>query len=149
MHSLVSSQPIVSIEDPFAEDDWQAWQAFKEVAPKKLQLLGDDLLTTNMNRLNRAISDASANAILIKANQNGLVTSTLEVLKKAQANNFRTVVSGRSGDTEDSWLSDLATGWKAGQIKAGSTHNAERNSKWNRLLELEAIEETVFANPFL
>jgi len=146
--TLVNSQPIISIEDPFAEDDWSAWQQFMEIAPEKLQVLGDDLLTTNLNRLNKAIAENSSNAILIKANQNGLVTSTLNVLKQARANNFNTVVSARSGETEDSWLADLATGWRAGQIKVGSTHGSERNAKWNRLLELEATEESVFANPF-
>jgi len=146
--NLVTTQPIISIEDPFAEDDWSAWQQFMAVAPTNLQVMGDDLLTTNLNRLNKAIAENSANAILIKANQNGLVTSTLNVLKQARANNFNTVVSARSGETEDSWLADLATGWRAGQIKVGSTHGSERNAKWNRLLELEATEESVFANPF-
>jgi enolase len=148
MNTLVSNQPIISIEDPFAEDDWSAWLEFMQVAPVKLQVLGDDLLTTNLNRLNKAIAENSANAILIKANQNGLVTSTLNVLKQARANNFNTVVSARSGETEDSWLADLATGWRAGQIKVGSTHGSERTAKWNRLLELEATEESTFANPF-
>ena len=146
--TLVNNQPIISIEDPFAEDDWAAWQQFMQMAPAKLQVLGDDLLTTNLERLNKAIAENSANAILIKANQNGLVTSTLNVLKQARANNFNTVVSARSGETEDSWLADLATGWRAGQIKVGSTHGSERNAKWNRLLELEATQESVLANPF-
>ena len=148
INRLVSSQPIVSIEDPFAEDDWAAWQEFMAIAPAKLQVLGDDLLTTNLGRLNKAIAENSANAILIKANQNGLVTSTLNVLKQARANNFKTVVSASSGETEDSWLADLATGWRAGQIKVGSTHGAERTAKWNRLLELEATEPSTFSNPF-
>jgi enolase len=148
INSLVNSQPIVSIEDPFAEDDWDAWQQFMSIAPTKLQVLGDDLLTTNLGRLKKAIAEKSANAILIKANQNGLVTSTLNVLKEARAHNFNTVVSARSGETEDSWLADLATGWRAGQIKVGSTHGAERTAKWNRLLELEATEPSTFANPF-
>jgi enolase len=146
--SLVNNQPIISIEDPFAEDDWQSWQIFKSQMPAKLQLLGDDLLTTNLARLNRAITEKSANAILIKPNQNGLVSATWNVLKLAQANNFNTVVSARSGESEDSWLADLATGWNAGQIKVGSTHGSERNAKWNRLLELEATENTKFVNPF-
>jgi enolase len=146
--SLVNNQPIISIEDPFAEDDWQSWQIFKSQMPAKLQLLGDDLLTTNLARLNRAITEKSANAILIKPNQNGLVSATWNVLKLAQANNFNTVVSARSGESEDSWLADLATGWSAGQIKVGSTHGSERNAKWNRLLELEATENTKFVNPF-
>ena len=146
--SLTRNQPIISIEDPFAEDDWSSWQQFMQIAPPKLQLLGDDLLTTNLQRLAKAIANKSANAILIKPNQNGLVTSTLNVLKQARANNFNTVVSARSGENEDSWLADLATGWSAGQIKVGSTHGSERNAKWNRLLEFEATEETRFINPF-
>jgi enolase len=148
INTLVSNQPIISIEDPFAEDDWSPWQLFMQECPKKLQVLGDDLLTTNLDRLNKAIADKSANAILIKANQNGLVTSTYNVLKQARANNFNTVVSARSGENEDSWLSDLATGFSAGQIKVGSTHGSERNAKWNRLLEFEATENTRFLNPF-
>ena len=148
MLSLVATYPILSIEDPFAEDDWQAWKSFTSLAPKELQILGDDLFTTNLHRLERGIQERSANAILIKANQNGLVTSTQKVLEHAHQNNFATVVSARSGETEDSWLSDLATGWRAQQIKVGSTHGSERNAKWNRLLELEATEETEFAKPF-
>lgn len=146
--SLISNQPIISIEDPFAEDDWSSWQQFMQIAPARLQVLGDDLLTTNLQRLEKAIACKSANAILIKPNQNGLVTSTLNVLKQARANNFNCVVSARSGETEDSWLADLATGWRAGQIKVGSTHGSERNAKWNRLLEFEATEESRFTNPF-
>ncbi len=145
---LVTEFPIVSIEDPFAEDDWNAWQSFTGLAPSSLQILGDDLLTTNSARLDRSIATKAANAILIKANQNGLVTSTLEVLLRAHGAGFNTVVSARSGETEDSWLADLATGWRAGQIKVGSTHGAERNAKWNRLLELEKREDTEFARPF-
>jgi enolase len=145
---LINNQPIISIEDPFAEDDWSSWQEFMQIAPSKLQVLGDDLLTTNLERLDNAIANKSANAILIKANQNGLVTSTWKVLQQARANNFNTVVSARSGENEDSWLADLATGWSAGQIKVGSTHGSERNAKWNRLLEFEATEGTKFINPF-
>ena len=145
---VVNNLPVVSIEDPFAEDDWSAWQQFQTIAPKGLQVVGDDLLTTNLERLERAIQEKSANAILIKPNQNGLVTSTLEVLRRAKESGFRTVVSARSGETEDSWLADLATGWRAAQIKVGSTHGSDRTAKWNRLLELEASQETFFVNPF-
>ena len=148
MLNLVNTYPISSIEDPFAEDDWAAWTAFTKEAPEKLQILGDDLFTTNLHRLERGIAEVSANAILIKANQNGLVTSTHRVLDHAHANNFATVVSARSGETEDSWLADLAIGWRAGQIKVGSTHGSERTAKWNRLLEIEATEETEFSKPF-
>ena len=149
IQSLVSNYPIISIEDPFAEDDWESWSAFMQIAPKNLQILGDDLLTTNSDRLERAIKHSSANSILIKPNQNGLVTDTHKVLKAAQSAGFATVVSARSGETEDSWLADLATGWRAGQIKVGSTHGSERNAKWNRLLELEQIEKVEFSRPFL
>jgi enolase len=146
--SLVKNQPIISIEDPFAEDDWSSWSSYAEIAPQQLQLLGDDLFTTSPSRLERGVSEKSANAILIKPNQNGLVSDTLRVLESAHRAGFKTVVSARSGETEDSWLADLATGWKAQQIKVGSTHGSERNAKWNRLLELEATEETKFAQPF-
>lgn len=148
MNELVSRHPIVSIEDPFAEDDWDTWQRFTASAPQGLQILGDDLLTTNQNRLDRAVSERSANAILIKPNQNGLVTETQKVLRSAQDKGFATVVSARSGETEDAWLADLAVGWKSHQIKVGSTHGSERTAKWNRLLELEATEKTIFSNPF-
>jgi len=148
MLNLVNTYPISSIEDPFAEDDWAAWSAFTAQAPDKLQILGDDLFTTNLHRLERGIAEKSATAILIKANQNGLVTSTHRVLDHAHANNFATVVSARSGETEDSWLADLAIGWRAGQIKVGSTHGSERTAKWNRLLEIEALDETEFSKPF-
>lgn len=145
---LISSHPIVSIEDPFDEDDWKSWKTFMQEMPKSIQLVGDDLFTTNLLRLSRGIENMSANSILIKPNQNGLVTKTHDVLRYAQQHGLATVVSARSGETEDSWLADLAVGWKAGQIKVGSTHGSERTSKWNRLLELETTEETVFSKPF-
>ena len=148
MLGLVNTYPISSIEDPFAEDDWSAWSAFAAQAPEKLQILGDDLFTTNLHRLERGIAEKSANAILIKANQNGLLTSTHRVLDHAHENHFATVVSARSGETEDSWLADIAIGWRSQQIKVGSTHGSERTAKWNRLLELEATEDTEFAKPF-
>jgi enolase len=146
--TLVKNQPIISIEDPFAEDDWESWSSYASISPHQLQLLGDDLFTTSPSRLERGIVEKSANAILIKPNQNGLVSDTLRVLKRAHEAGFKTVVSARSGETEDSWLADLATGWSAQQIKVGSTHGSERTAKWNRLLELEATEDTHFAQPF-
>ena len=145
---LVHSHPIISIEDPFAEDDWDSWNSFMNQVPSTLQVVGDDLFTTNLERLRKGIAEKSANAILIKANQNGLITHTHEVIKHAQNNGFKTIVSARSGETEDSWLSDIATGWSAGQIKVGSTHGSDRTAKWNRLLELEATQECVFSQPF-
>ena len=145
IQNLVKNQPIISIEDPFAEDDWDSWNQFMTGIPTNLQVVGDDLYTTNLVRLNRGIRQNSSNSILIKPNQNGLLTNTMQVLKEAKANNLRTVVSARSGETEDSWLADLAVGWGAGQIKVGSTHGSDRTSKWNRLLELEAIEDCEFS----
>jgi len=147
--TLISSHPIISIEDPFGEDDWKSWEVFMTQLPKQIQVVGDDLFTTNKVRLSQGVELKSANSILIKPNQNGLVTQTLDVLHYAQKHGFSTIVSARSGETEDSWLADLATGWSAGQIKVGSTHGSERTAKWNRLLELEATEETVFSQPFL
>ena len=145
---LVHSHPIISIEDPFAEDDWDSWNSFMNQVPSTLQVVGDDLFTTNLERLRKGIAEKSANSILIKANQNGLITHTHQVIKEAQNNGFKTIVSARSGETEDSWLSDIATGWSAGQIKVGSTHGSDRTAKWNRLLELEATQECVFSKPF-
>ena len=144
---LVHSHPIISIEDPFAED-WDSWNSFMNQVPSTLQVVGDDLFTTNLERLRKGIAEKSANSILIKANQNGLITHTHQVIKEAQNNGFKTIVSARSGETEDSWLSDIATGWSAGQIKVGSTHGSDRTAKWNRLLELEATQECVFSKPF-
>lgn len=146
--TLLSSHPIASIEDPFGEDDWSSWERFMTELPKPIQVVGDDLFTTNLARLSQGIDTKSANSILIKPNQNGLATRTHHVLRHAQEHGFSTIVSARSGETEDSWLADLATGWGAGQIKVGSTHGSERTAKWNRLLELEATEETVLSNPF-
>ncbi len=145
---LLHSHPIISIEDPFAEDDWDSWNSFMNQVPSTLQVVGDDLFTTNLERLRKGIAEKSANSILIKANQNGLITHTHQVIKEAQNNGFKTIVSARSGETEDSWLSDIATGWSAGQIKVGSTHGSDRTAKWNRLLELEATQECVFSKPF-
>lgn len=148
VQNLVKTQPILSIEDPFAEDDWNSWSDFMGGVPDNLQVLGDDLYTTNLARLQRGIKEKASNAILIKPNQNGLLSSTLEVLENAQQENFKTVVSARSGETEDSWLADLAVGWRAEQIKVGSTHGSDRTAKWNRLFELEASEPCEFSRPF-
>ena len=117
-------------------------------APDHLQVIGDDLYTTNAARLERGIQERASNAILIKPNQNGLLGNTLQVLESAQNAGFRTIVSARSGETEDSWLADLAVGWRAGQIKVGSTHGSDRSAKWNRLFELEATEACEFSKPF-
>ena len=131
------THPIVSIEDPLAEDDWDGWrQATAELG--EIQLLGDDLFVTDVDRLERGIREGVANAILAKPNQTGTLSSAARVVTRAREAGFATVVSARSGDTEDSWLADLAIGWGAGQIKVGSTTRSERTAKWNRLLRIEA-----------
>jgi enolase len=129
--------PIVSIEDPLGEDDWDGWAA---AGPRlgHLQLLGDDLFATNPERLRRGIEDGVANAVLVKPNQIGTLSDAREVVELAHAASYATVLSARSGETEDSWLADLAVGWRTGQIKVGSTTRSERTAKWNRLLQIEA-----------
>ena len=139
--------PLLSIEDPLQEDSWADWKGATARLGEHVQIVGDDHFATNATRLSRGIAEKSANAILVKVNQNGLVSRSRSVLQSAQAAGLNTVVSARSGETEQSWLADLAVGWGADQIKVGSTHRSERTSKWNRLLELEATESTRLA-PF-
>ncbi|WP_331772941.1 phosphopyruvate hydratase (plasmid) [Embleya sp. NBC_00888] len=140
--------PVISVEDALAEDDWEGWQEATAVLGERVELVGDDLFVTSAERLRRGITEGVANSVLVKVNQNGLVGSSRAVVDLARTAGYRTVVSARSGETEDSWLADLAVGWRAGQIKVGSTHRSERTAKWNRLLELEATEDTVFAGPW-
>ncbi len=140
--------PIVSVEDLLAEDDWDAWRDATTVLGSRIELVGDDLFVTQTERLQRGIDSGVGNSVLVKVNQNGLLSGARAVIDLARAAGYRTVVSARSGDTEDSWLADLAVGWRAGQIKVGSTHRSERTSKWNRLLQLEATEDTTFAGPW-
>ena len=129
--------PIVSIEDPLAEDDLDGWAtATRELA--HIQLLGDDLFVTSTTRLHAGIATGIANAVLVKPNQVGTLTDARNVLETAHDAGYATVLSARSGETEDSWLSDLAVGWHTGQLKVGSTTRSERTAKWNRLLQLEA-----------
>lgn len=136
---------IASIEDALHEDDWDAWQQAKAVLATTPQILGDDLFATNLSRLERGIATGAANAVLIKPNQAGTLTRAGRVLRRAQDAGYATVVSARSGDTEDHWIADLAVGWRAGQIKVGSTHRSERTAKWNRLLEIEAEAQSAGA----
>jgi enolase len=138
---LCGKYPIVSVEDPFDEDDWDAWQAFtRKIDERPLQLVGDDLFATNAQRLASGIERQVANAVLIKVNQNGTLSGTLEVISLARKSGYATVVSARSGETEDSFIADLAVATGAGQIKIGSVRNSERQSKYNQLLRIE--EET-------
>jgi enolase len=134
---IVSKYPIKSIEDPFAENDWSAWSKLTKEIGKNVQIVGDDLFVTNPTRLKRGIKEKSANSILIKVNQIGTLTETLNVIKLAKKNSFSTVISHRSGDTEDTFIADLAVATQSTQIKTGSLARSERVSKYNRLLRIE------------
>lgn len=139
--------PIVSIEDALFEDDWLGWSHASQSIGAGRQLVGDDLFATNDARLERAIIAGVANAVLVKPNQAGSLSRAAAVVRKAHSAGYGTVVSARSGDTEDTWLADLAIGWRARQIKVGSTMRSERTAKWNRVLEIEsrAQGQAVFA----
>ena len=135
--NLVSKYPIRSIEDPFAEEDWKAWTKLTSEIGKNVQIVGDDLFVTNEKRLSKGIESKSANSILVKVNQIGTLTETLNVIDLAQKNNFTTVVSHRSGDSEDTFIADLAVMTNSSQIKTGSLARSERVAKYNRLLRIE------------
>jgi enolase len=129
--------PIVSIEDGLAEDDWEGWTALTERLGDRVQLVGDDLLVTNTRRLERAIRERAANSILIKLNQIGTLTETVEAVEMAQRAGWTAIISHRSGETEDTTIADLAVALNAGQIKTGSMSRSERLAKYNRLLRIE------------
>ena len=134
---LISKYPIKSIEDPFAEDDWNAWSRLTKEIGQKVQIVGDDIFVTNLKRLKKGIKEKSANSILIKLNQIGTLTETLDVINFAKKNNFSTIISHRSGDSEDTFIADLAVATQSNQIKTGSLARSERVSKYNRLLRIE------------
>lgn len=129
--------PIISIEDGFAEDDWEGWKMMTEVLGKKIQLVGDDLFVTNKTRLKQGIDSKVANSILVKVNQIGTLTETLETMELAKASGYATVMSHRSGETEDVTIADLAVATNAGQIKTGAPCRGERTAKYNQLLRIE------------
>ncbi len=129
--------PLVSIEDGLAEDDWQGWQLLTQALGTRLQLVGDDLFVTNPQRLARGIEQGVANAILVKVNQIGTLTETLEAVRLAHSHGYATVMSHRSGETEDATIADLAVAVNAGQIKTGSVSRGERTAKYNQLLRIE------------
>jgi enolase len=133
----VEKYPIVSIEDGLAEDDWDGWRQMTQAMGAKIQLVGDDLFVTNVERLGRGIREGVANAILIKLNQIGTVSETLAAIELAKSAGYRAVVSHRSGETEDSFMADLAVATSVGQIKTGSACRSERIAKYNRLLRIE------------
>ena len=132
---LINKYPIKSIEDPFSEDDWKS--CGKLTSKTNIQIVGDDLFATNIKRLNKGIQNKSANAILIKPNQIGTVSETLDAIKLAHTSKFETVISHRSGDSEDTFIADLAVATNSSQIKTGSLARSERVSKYNRLLRIE------------
>ena len=134
---LVSHFPIISIEDGLAEDDWEGWKILTQRLGKKIQIVGDDLFVTNTSRLKKGVEMGVANAILIKPNQVGTLSETLQAIEMAKRYGYATVVSHRSGETEDTTISDLAVGLGTGQIKAGSCSRSERIAKYNRLLRIE------------
>ena len=134
---LISEYPILSIEDGLAEDDWDGWKALTERLGKSVQLVGDDLFVTNTKRLDAGIKLQVANAILIKVNQIGTISETMEAIEMAQKNGYKTVISHRSGETEDTFIADLAVAVNAGQIKTGAPCRSDRVAKYNRLLRIE------------
>jgi enolase len=137
--SLCAKYPIVSIEDGLAEDDWAGWALLTRALGDKVQLVGDDLFVTNPARLGRGIGEGIANSILIKLNQIGTVSETLDAIQMAQAARYTAVVSHRSGETEDTTIADLAVATNAGQIKTGSASRTDRVAKYNQLLRIEEI----------
>jgi len=134
---VVSKYPIVSIEDGLAEDDWDGWEAMTEELGEKIQIVGDDLFVTDPTRLAKGIEKKIANSILIKLNQIGSLTETLDTMRMAHKAGYTTVISHRSGETEDSFIADFAVGTGAGQIKTGSASRSERIAKYNQLLRIE------------
>jgi enolase len=135
--SLKKDFPIVSIEDGLSENDWTGWKKLTEKMGNSIQLVGDDLLVTNKEFLQRGVAEKAANAILIKPNQIGTLTETIDVIEQAKEAGWRTIVSHRSGETEDTTIAHLAVGLAAGQIKTGSTSRTDRTAKYNELLRIE------------
>jgi enolase len=147
---LLDRFPIVSLEDPLAEDDWDGWVALTRALGPRVQIVGDDLFVTNTERLERGIRTAAANAILVKVNQIGTLTETLDAIQTARRASFGVVVSHRSGETEDTTIADLAVATNAGQLKSGAPSRGERTAKYNQLLRIEGSlgEGAAFVSPF-
>uniref|UniRef100_A0A6I8QJR8 phosphopyruvate hydratase n=1 Tax=Xenopus tropicalis TaxID=8364 RepID=A0A6I8QJR8_XENTR len=133
--SFVKNYPVVSIEDPFDQDDWEAWKKF--TASSNIQVVGDDLTVTNPKRIAKAVDEKSCNCLLLKVNQIGTVTESLQACKLAQSNGWGVMVSHRSGETEDTFIADLVVGLRTGQIKTGAPCRSERLAKYNQLLRIE------------
>ena len=139
----VKNYPIVSIEDGMAEDDWKGWKLLTEALGNKIQLVGDDLFVTNVDRLQKGIKDNIANGLLVKVNQIGTLSETIDAVTMAQNNGYNTIMSHRSGETEDSTIADLAVALNCGQIKTGSASRSDRMAKYNQLLRIEGMLDKV------
>jgi enolase len=135
--SLLDGFPLVSIEDPLAEDDWEGWTAITSALGNRVQIVGDDLFVTNPVRLQRGIDSGAANALLVKVNQIGTLTETLDAVSLAHRSGYRCMMSHRSGETEDTTIADLAVATDCGQIKTGAPARSERVAKYNQLLRIE------------
>jgi enolase len=135
----VAQYPICSIEDGMAEDDWDGWKALTETVGSKVQLVGDDLFVTNVERLQQGIDKKIANGLLVKVNQIGTVTETINAVTLAQHNGYNTIMSHRSGETEDNTIADLAVALNCGQIKTGSASRSDRMAKYNQLIRIEEL----------
>ena len=135
----VKNYPIISIEDGMAEDDWDGWKLLTDTVGKQIQLVGDDLFVTNTSILQKGIDSHTANSILIKVNQIGTVTETINAVQLAQTNGYTTIMSHRSGETEDTTIADLAVALNCGQIKTGSASRTDRMAKYNQLLRIEEM----------
>lgn len=148
---LVSEFPIISIEDPLDEEDWEGWELLTTRMGRDIQLVGDDLFVTNTKRLQRGIDQKVANAILVKVNQIGTLTEAFEAIETAKNAGYKTIISHRSGETEDSIIADIAVAFNAGQIKTGAPCRTERTAKYNQLLRIEEQlgEIAVYENPFV
>jgi enolase len=144
---LVSKYPLVSIEDPLAEDDWAGWTKITAELGEKVQLVGDDLYVTNPTRLQKGIDEKAGNAILVKVNQIGTLTETRDAVALAQSHGMKAIISHRSGETEDTFIADLAVATNAGQIKTGAPARSERVAKYNQLLRIEEelMDRAVYA----
>ena len=134
---LTSKFPIISIEDPLDEDDWESWKSITKSLGNSIQLVGDDLFVTNKSKLQMGIDTNAANSILVKINQIGSISETLDTINMAKNNNYSYIISHRSGETEDSSIADIAVGTKSGQIKTGSCSRSDRTAKYNQLLRIE------------
>ena len=145
--ALCSKYPIISIEDGLDENDWRGWTSLNKVLGDKIQIVGDDLTVTNPKKLQKAIDEKSINSILIKLNQIGTVSETIESIEIAKSNDYNYIISHRSGETEDTFISDLSVAMGGGQIKTGSVCRSDRTAKYNRLLRIEEmLESPTFCN---